>query len=272
MIIGIPKEIKAEENRVAMTPAGVEVLVQHGHRVLVEKGAGEGSGFREGAYLEAGAEMAETPEEIFGLSEMVMRVKEPQPSEYGFMRNGQILLNYFHLAADEDLAHVLIERGPTCIAYETIQKEDGSLPLLIPMSEIAGPMAIQEGAKYLEMAQGGQGVLLGGVPGVDPGTVVILGGGVVGMTAAKMACGLGARVYVLEIDLDRLRYLSDIMPRNCFLLMSNPATIRKLLREADVVVGAALIPGAIPHTCVRVWFTTPSATCRVPCPKPPPLH
>jgi alanine dehydrogenase len=260
MIIGILKEIKAEENRVSMTPAGVEVLVHSGHRVLVEKGAGKSSGFREAAYIRAGGEIVDKPEEIFDRSEMVMRVKEPQPSEYGFIKEGQILFNYFHLAADEQLAHVLIDSRSICIAYETIQKKDGSLPLLTPMSEIAGPMAIQEGAKYLEMAQGGQGVLLGGVPGVDPGTVVIIGGGVVGINAAKMACGLGATVYVLETNLERLRYLSDVMPSNCILLMSSPATIRKVVKAADVVVGAALIPGAkTPRLVTRDMLKTMKA-------------
>ena len=175
---------------------------------------------------------------------MVMHVKEPQPSEYDLIREDQIVFTYLHLAAAEELTHALIKTGSINIAYETIQKADGSLPLLTPMSEVAGRMAIQQGAKYLEMAQGGHGILLGGVPGVDPGTVVIIGGGVVGINAAKMACGLGAKVYVLDMNLDRLRYLSDVMPSNCFLLMSSPATIRDLITRADVVVGAVLIPGA----------------------------
>jgi len=244
MIVGVLKEIKAEENRVAMTPAGVEVMRRHGHRVLVEKGAGVGSGLEDEAYLQAGAEIMEAPEQIFGLAEMVMHVKEPLPSEYDLIREGQVVFTYLHLAAAEDLTRSLIRTGCVAIAYETIRKEDGSLPLLTPMSEVAGRMAIQQGAKYLEMAQGGHGVLLGGVPGVDPGTVLVIGGGVVGTNAAKMACGLGAKVYVLDTDLDRLRYLSDIMPKNCFLLMSSPAAIRELITRADVVVGAVLIPGA----------------------------
>ena len=244
MLVGILKEIKAEENRISMTPAGVEVMIQNGHKVLVEKNAGIGSGFNDDAYVKAGAEIVDAPKEIFDRSEMVMHVKEPLPPEYDLIREGQIVFTYLHLAAAEELTHVLIKSGSINIAYETIQKEDGSLPLLTPMSEVAGRMAIQQGAKYLEMAQGGHGVLLGGVPGVDPGTVVIIGGGVVGTNAAKMACGLGAKVYILDMNLKRLRYLSDIMPSNCFLLMSSPATTRKLIKEADVAVGAVLVAGA----------------------------
>ena len=244
MIVGILKEIKAEENRVSMTPAGVEIMLQNGHQVLVEKDAGVGSGFDDDTYLKAGAEIVDKPEPIFERAEMVMHVKEPLPPEYDLIRKDQIIFTYLHLAAVEELTHVLIKSGSVNIAYETIQKDDGSLPLLTPMSEVAGRMAIQQAAKYLEMSQGGEGVLLGGVPGVDPGTVLIIGGGVVGTHAAKMACGLGAKVYVLDFNLDRLRYLSDVMPANCFPLMSNPATRRKLIKEADVVVGAVLIPGA----------------------------
>jgi alanine dehydrogenase len=244
MIVGILKEIKAEENRVCMTPAGVEVMKQSGHEVLVEKNAGTGSGFGNRAYAEAGAEIIDTPAEIFKRAKMVMHVKEPLPSEYGLIRRDQIIFTYLHLAAAEELTQVLIKSGSISIAYETIQKEDRSLPLLTPMSEVAGRMAIQQGAKYLEMEHGGHGVLLGGVPGVDPGTVVVIGGGVVGTNAAKMACGLGAKVYILDMNLERLRYLSDVMPSNCFLLMSKPTTIRRLIKEADVVVGAVLIPGA----------------------------
>jgi alanine dehydrogenase len=244
MIVGILKEIKEEENRVSMTPAGVEITKKDGHTVLVEKEAGLGSGFEDEAYRKAGAEIIATPQEIFERAEMIMHVKEPLPSEYPLLREDQILFTYLHLAAAEELTHALIKSRAICIAYETIQKDDKSLPLLTPMSEVAGRMAIQQGAKYLEMAQGGDGVLLGGVPGVDPATVLIIGGGVVGINAAKMACGLGAKVYTLDMNLDRLRYLSDVMPRNCFLLMSSPAAIRDLVRKADVVVGAVLIPGA----------------------------
>ncbi len=244
MIVGILKEIKTEENRVAMTPAGVEVLRQGGHTVLVEASAGIGSGLSDAEYSAHGAEIVLSAKEIFSRADMVMHVKEPLEPEYGMIRRDQIIFTYLHLAAAEGLTRALMASGSVCIAYETIQKADGSLPLLTPMSEVAGRMAIQQGAKYLEMTQGGDGILLGGVPGVDPGMVLILGGGVVGINAAKMACGLGARVYLLDVDLDRLRYLSDVMPSNCFLLMSNPAAIRDLITRADVVVGAVLIPGA----------------------------
>lgn len=243
MIVGILKEIKTEENRVCMTPAGVEVMIAHGHKLLVEKGAGSGSGFEDAAYLKAGAEMVATAREIFERSDMVMHVKEPLPAEYELIREGQIVFTYLHLAAAGELTQALIKSKAVCIAYETIQKPDRSLPLLTPMSEVAGRMAIQQGAKYLEMAQGGHGVLLGGVPGVDPGNVVVIGGGIVGTNAAKMACGLGAKVYILDMNLDRLRYLSDVMPANCFGLFSSPATLRELIKTADVVVGAVLIPG-----------------------------
>ncbi len=257
MIVGILKEIKAEENRVCMTPAGVEVMRQNDHEVLVEKNAGQGSGFQNSAYKKAGAEIINTPKEIFKRAEMVMHVKEPLPAEYDLIRKNQIIFTYLHLAAAEELTRVLIKSGSIGIAYETIQKEDGSLPLLTPMSEVAGRMAIQQGAKYLEMAHGGHGVLLGGVPGVDPGTVVIIGGGVVGTNAAKMACGLGAKVYILDMNLERLRYLSDVMPSNCFLLMSKPTTVRRLIKEADVVVGAVLIPGAkAPRLITREMLKT----------------
>lgn len=244
MIIGVLKEIKAEENRVSLSPGGVEFMRQNGHSVLVEKNAGRPSGFDNAHYKEAGAEIAEGPEEVFDRVEMIMRVKEPQPSEFELLKKGQIYFGYLHLAASEDVTRAMLDRGTINIAYETIQKENGSLPLLTPMSEVAGPMAIQEAAKYLEMAQGGQGVLLGGVPGVDPGTVMIIGGGAVGINAAKMASGLGAKVYILDIDLDRLRYLSDVLPGHCVTLMSGPAAIRDVLPKADVVVGAVLIPGS----------------------------
>ncbi|UCF03417.1 MAG: alanine dehydrogenase [Deltaproteobacteria bacterium] len=245
MIVGILKEIKAEENRVCMTPSGVEVMKANGHTILVEKAAGGQSGFEDEDYIEAGAEIIHTPEQIFEQSDMVMHVKEPLPSEYDLIQEDQIVFTYLHLAAEEKLTHALIETRSICIAYETIQKEDGTLPLLTPMSEVAGRMATQQGAKYLEMAHGGHGVLLGGVPGVDPGTVVIIGGGVVGINAAKMACGLGAKVYILDLSLDRLRYLSDVMPANCFCLYSSPATLRNLITRADVVIGAVLVPGAV---------------------------
>jgi alanine dehydrogenase len=244
MIVGILKEIKAEENRISMTPAGVEIMIQNGHTLLVEKDGGKGSGFEDEVYKNAGAEIVDTPQEIFEHAEMVMHVKEPLSAEYDLIREDQIVFTYLHLAAAEELTHALIKSKSICIAYETIQKADGSLPLLTPMSEVAGRMATQQGAKYLEMAQVGHGILLGGVPGVDPGTVVVIGGGVVGINAAKMACGLGAKVYILDMNLDRLRYLSDVMPANCIPLMASPATTRELVKEADVVIGAVLVAGA----------------------------
>jgi alanine dehydrogenase len=244
MILGILKEIKMEENRVSMTPAGVEIMKSQGHAVLVEKSAGTESGFDDRAYAVAGAEIVKTAKEIYGRSDMVMHVKEPMPSEYNLIRKDQIVFTYFHLAANEKLTRAMVKSKSIDIAYETIQKADGSLPLLIPMSEVAGRMAIQEGAKYLEMEHGGAGVLLGGVPGVDPATVLIIGAGTVGTQAARMACGLGAKVYVVDSWLPRLRYLSDVMPPNCFTQMSSPATIRRLIAEADLVIGSVLIPGA----------------------------
>jgi alanine dehydrogenase len=244
MIVGILKEIKTEEHRVSMTPAGVEVMKTGGHRVLVEKGAGQGSGFTDKAYATAGAEIVSAAKEIYGRSELVMHVKEPLASEYGLIRAEQIVFTFFHLAADEGLTRAMIGTHAIGIAYETIQQADGSLPLLIPMSEVAGRMAIQEAAKYLEMEYGGRGVLLGGVPGVEPATVLVIGAGTVGTQAARMACGLGAKVYVIDTCLSRLRYLSDVMPANCFVLMSLPETVRRLVREADAVIGSVLIPGA----------------------------
>jgi alanine dehydrogenase len=250
MIVGILKEIKAEENRVCMSPGGVEFMRQLGHRILVEKNAGKASGFSDANYKKAGAEIVVSPADIFKRAKIIMRVKEPQPFEFNLIRKGQVYFSYLHLAASEELTHALIKSKAVCVSYETIQKTDGTLPLLTPMSEVAGPMAIHEGAKYLEMAQGGQGVLLGGVPGVDPATVVIIGGGVVGINAAKTASGMGAKVYILDIDLDRLRYLSDVMPAQCVTLMSSPAAIRDVLRHADLVVGAVLVPGSKTPTLV----------------------
>jgi alanine dehydrogenase len=245
MKVGVLKEIKQKENRVAMTPVGVEQMAGHGHKVLVETKAGEGSGFSDDDYIKAGADIAAAAKEVYDSCQMVMKVKEPLPVEYGLMREGQIVFTYFHFAASKELTQAVLNSKCIAIAYETVRKPNGSLPLLTPMSEVAGRMAIQEGAKYLEKTYGGKGVLLSGVPGVDSGTVVIIGGGIVGTNAAKMACGMGARVYLLDSNLERLRYLSDVMPKNCFVLMSNPATIRKLISEADLVVGAVLIPGAM---------------------------
>ena len=244
MIIGILKEIKVAENRVCMTPAGVEVMRENGHDILVESDAGTGSGFDDAAYREAGAEIVATPQEIFRRADMVMHVKEPQPSEYPLIREGQIVFTYFHFAASEQLTKAMIKSRAVCIAYETIVGADGSLPLLTPMSEVAGRMAAQEAAKYAERTQGGRGILLGGVPGVQPATVLVLGGGTVGTHAARMVAGLGAKVYLLDTSLDRLRHLSEVMPKNCFPLMSSPATVRELVQEADVVIGAVLLHGA----------------------------
>lgn len=244
MIVGILKEIKTLENRVSMTPAGVEIMKRAGHTVLVEKTAGIGSGFTDDQYKAAGAEIVATPKEIFDRSEMVMHVKEPLPPEYNLIRDGQIIFTYFHFAASEELTRAMMKNKAICIAYETIEKSDRSLPLLTPMSEVAGRMATQEGAKFLEKAQGGRGILLGGVPGVEPATVVVIGGGIVGMNAALMACGLGAKVYILDMNLDRLRYLSEVMPKNCVTLMSSPAAIRELAIQADLIIGAVLVTGA----------------------------
>ena len=257
MIIGVPQEIKTEENRVAMIPAGVEIMTHHGHTVLIESGAGCGSGFSNDTYREHGAEILDTPQEVYTRAEMIMHVKEPQPAEYKLIKKNHILFTYLHLAADRQQTKALKQSKAVCIAYETIQKDDGSLPLLTPMSEVAGRMSVQEAAKYLEMSQGGLGVLLGGVTGVDPGNVLVIGGGVVGVNAAKMACGLGAKVTILDTNLDKLRYLSDIMPKNCFPLMSSPAAIRDLISRADVVIGAVLLPGAkAPKLISRAMLAT----------------
>ncbi len=244
MIVGILKEIKIEENRVCMTPAGVISMIHNGHTVLVEKNAGKGSGFDDTSYVAAGATIIDTPAEVYEKSDMVMHVKEPQPSEYDMIRENQIVFTYLHLAADERQTKGLIKSKSIDIAYETVEKDNGSLPLLVPMSEVAGRMAVQEGAKYLEMSQGGLGELLGGVPGVDPSTVVVIGGGIVGINAAKMACGLGAKVYILDMNQDRLRYLNEVMPANCFTIMSSHAAIQELVKEANLVVGAVLVAGA----------------------------
>jgi alanine dehydrogenase len=244
MIIGILKEIKTKESRVAMTPAGVEQLVGLGHTVCVETRAGDGSGFPDPQYEKAGGKILASPKEIYATCAMVMKVKEPLAKEYPLIRKGQVVFTYFHFAASEELTRAIIKSGCTAVAYETVKKANGSLPLLTPMSEVAGKMAVHEGAKYLEKTFGGKGKLLGGVPGVDSGTVLILGGGVVGVNAAKIACGLGAKVYLLDTNLERLRYLSDVMPPNCFPIASSPANIRRYLQEADLVVGAVLIPGA----------------------------
>ncbi len=244
MVIGVPKEIKTNEYRVALVPAGVEALVDDGHTVLIERGAGEGSGFPDELFVEAGADLAAEPGEVWERAEMIMKVKEPIEPEWPLMREEQVLFTYFHFAASEELTRAVMDSGIVAIAYETVQLPTGELPLLTPMSEVAGRMAVQEGAKYLEKFYGGRGVLLGGVPGVVPGEVVILGGGVVGTNAAKMAAGLGAHVTVLDVSLERLRYLADVMPANVDLVYSNRHTVLEQLRMADLLVGAVLVPGA----------------------------
>lgn len=244
MIVGVPREVKADEYRTAMVPAGVEIMKSHGHQVLIQKGAGEGSGILDVEYADAGAEIVDSPREIYEQTELVMKVKEPLPEEWPMLKEGQVMFTYFHFAADRALTEALMKSKVVAIAYETIRDGQGHLPLLTPMSEIAGRMSIQEGAKYLEKPMEGRGILLGGVPGVEPARVAILGGGIVGTNAAKMAAGLGAQVYILDISLDRLRYLSDIMPSNVVPLFSDPPTIRAKIREADLVIGAVLITGA----------------------------
>jgi alanine dehydrogenase len=244
MIVGLPKEIKKQEYRVAMTPAGCGMLVKRGHEVIVQQGAGEGSGFADGEYAEAGARMVATGPEVWTGSEMIVKVKEPLPEEFALFQSGQILFTYLHLAAAPELAHALTDKQVTAIAYETIQAPNGSLPLLIPMSEVAGRMSVQEGAKYLEAFEGGRGVLLGGVPGVPPAQVIIIGGGIVGTNAAKMALGLGAEVVVLEKNGDRMRYLDDVFHGRLHTLMSNPHNIANAVRKADLLIGAVLVPGA----------------------------
>jgi alanine dehydrogenase len=220
-------------------------MVAHGHNVSLETTAGEGSGFTDADYQAAGAVIIGSAKEVYDSCDMIMKVKEPLPVEYPMIRSGQLIFTYFHFAASLELTQAMIDRGCIAVAYETVEKANGSLPLLTPMSEVAGRMAIHEGAKYLEKTYGGMGKLLAGVPGVEPGTVVVIGGGIVGTNAARIACGMGAKVYLLDTNLDRLRYLSDVMPSNCFVLMSSPAVLRNLLREADLVVGAVLIPGAM---------------------------
>jgi alanine dehydrogenase len=244
MIIGVPKEIKSNENRVALTPAGALELSRRGHTVYIETTAGDSSGFEDEEYVGAGAQILGTADEVWAKADMIMKVKEPIAEEYGRCRPNQLLFTYFHFASSEELTRAMIERGSVCLAYETVETKDRQLPLLIPMSEVAGRMAIQEGAKYLEKPVKGRGVLLGGVPGVPPGKVLVLGGGIVGTQAAKMAAGLGAQVTLLDVSLTRLRYLSDVMPANVTTMFSNEYTIRQLVATHDLIVGAVLIPGA----------------------------
>jgi alanine dehydrogenase len=251
MKIGIPKEIKNNENRVSLTPGGAFALVKRGHTVYVETQAGKNSGFSDESYVKAGAIILPTAEEVFSTAEMIIKVKEPISSEYKLIRPNQLLFTYFHLAADETLTKAMINTNAVCLAYETVEK-DHTLPLLIPMSEVAGRMSIQEGAKYLEKPQGGKGILLGGVPGVKPANVLVLGGGIVGTHAAFMAAGLGAHVTIMDISLPRLRYLSEIMPANVDTMVSSQYNIEQILPQMDLIVGAVLIPGAkAPHLITK---------------------
>ena len=251
MRIGVPKEIKTNENRIALVPAGAEALVAAGHSVVVEHGGGEGSGFSDAMYTDVGATIAPDAATVWREAEMIMKVKEPIEVEWKHMRRGQVIFTYFHFAADERLTRAHMDSGAICIAYETVELPSRELPLLTPMSEVAGRMAVQEGAKYLEKLYGGRGVLLGGVPGVAPAKVVILGGGVVGINSAKMAAGMGAKVVVLDISLERLRYLSDVMPANVQLIHSNRHNILEQIETADLVIGGVLIPGAKAPKLVR---------------------
>jgi alanine dehydrogenase len=244
MIIGVPKEIKPSENRVAVTPAGVIEFIKRGHKVYVQSTAGVGSGFLDQDYEEAGATVLPDIEDVYAKAEMIIKVKEPIEPEYKLVKEGQLVFTYFHFASHEPLTKAMMESGAVCLAYETVESPDRSLPLLIPMSEVAGRMAIQEGAKFLEKPMGGRGILLGGVPGVRPAKVLILGGGVVGTNAAKMAAGMGADVTIMDLSLPRLRYLDDVMPANVNTFMSNEYNIRELLPTHDLIVGAVLIPGA----------------------------
>jgi alanine dehydrogenase len=252
MIIGVPKEIKNNENRVALTPAGVAEFKKHGHQIYIQSTAGENSGFNDSAYVNAGAQILPTIEAVYEIAEMIIKVKEPIASEYPLIKNDQLVFTYFHFASSEPLTKAMIERNAICLAYETVEKTDRSLPLLVPMSEVAGRMSIQEGAKYLEKPMQGKGILLGGVPGVNPAKVVVLGGGIVGTQAAKMAAGFGAKVTIMDVSLARLRYLDDVMPANVTTLMSNHYNISEAIADADLVIGAVLIPGAkAPHLITK---------------------
>lgn len=244
MIVGVPKEIKNNENRVGMTPAGVFELVKHNHSVYVQSGAGEGSGFFDRDYQQVGATVLSTMEEVYAVSDMIVKVKEPIAKEYGLIKEGQIVFTYFHFASSEALTKAMIDSKAICIAYETVEDEEGTLPLLTPMSEVAGRMAIQQGAKYLEKPVKGRGVLLGGVPGVAPGRVLVLGAGTVGIQAAKMAAGLGAHVTILDVNMKRLRYVNDIMPSHVVTEFSNEFNIRKYIKTHDLIVGGVLLKGA----------------------------
>lgn len=244
MIIGVPKEIKNNENRVALTPAGTQEFVKRGHTVYIQKTAGVGSGFTDEEYVKAGGKMIAEAAEVFSLAEMIMKVKEPIEQEYKLIKKDQLVFTYFHFASYEPLTKAMIASGAVCLAYETVERLDGSLPLLIPMSEVAGRMSIQEGAKYLEKPLKGRGILLGGVPGVKPAKVLILGGGVVGTNAAKIAAGMGADVTIMDVNINRLRYLDDVMPKNVHTIVSNEYTIREMVKDHDLIIGGVLIPGA----------------------------
>ncbi|MBK8955480.1 MAG: alanine dehydrogenase [Saprospiraceae bacterium] len=257
MIIGVPKEIKSNENRVALTPAGALEFKKRGHEVYVQSTAGIGSGFSDQDYLNAGAGILEDIGSVYAKADMIMKVKEPIASEYGLIRENQLVFTYFHFASYQPLTEAMIQSGAVCLAYETVELADRSLPLLIPMSEVAGRMAIQEGAKFLEKPQKGKGILLGGVPGVPPAKVLVLGGGIVGTQAAKMAAGMGAQVTILDINLPRLRYLADVLPSNVTTMYSNELTIRNLIKTHDLIVGAVLIPGAkAPSLITRDMLST----------------
>ena len=252
MIVGVPRETKRDEYRVALLPVGAEELVRAGHEVLVERSAGAGSGLPDDAYAAAGATLVDGPAEVFGRADLVVKVKEPQQAELGLIRRGQSLFTYFHFAADRSLTEGFLATGATAVAYETLRDDRGRLPLLIPMSEVAGRMSIQEGAKFLERPQMGRGILLGGVPGVAPANVLVLGAGTVGANAAKVAAGFGASIALLDTSLERLRYLDDVTPANVDCLYSDRHTIRERLRWADLVIGSVLIPGArAPHLVER---------------------
>ncbi|GAB2780145.1 alanine dehydrogenase [Hymenobacter luteus] len=257
MIIGVPKEIKNNENRVGLTPAGVAEFRKHGHEVFVQATAGNGSGFSDAEYEQAGATILPSIEDVYAKAEMIVKVKEPIAQEYPLIKENQLLFTYFHFASSEELTHAMIERKAVCLAYETVELPSRALPLLIPMSEVAGRMAPQEGAKYLEKPLKGRGILLGGVPGVKPAEVLVLGGGIVGTQAAKIAAGLGARVTIMDISLNRLRELDDIMPKNVVTQYSNEYNIREAIKTADLIVGAVLIPGAkAPHLITREMLKT----------------
>ncbi|MCD8043299.1 MAG: alanine dehydrogenase [Tannerellaceae bacterium] len=252
MIIGVPKEIKNNENRVALTPAGVKELVRKGHTVYIQESAGENSGFANAQYMAAGGILLPSAEEVYTIAQMIVKVKEPIAEEYSLIRKGQIVFTYFHFASGEALTIAMLESGATCIAYETVENPDRTLPLLVPMSEVAGRMSVQEGARFLEKPQGGKGILMGGVPGVKPARVLVLGGGIVGYNAALMAAGMGADVTITDISLPRLRYLQEIMPANVRTLFSSTYNIELELPFTDLVIGAVLIPGAkAPHLISR---------------------